>query len=153
MRTPSALSESISGAMGRSRMRGDAVDLVDAVAECHHGRQEARGRARIADKSARAGGLDATGQPAHAERAGALVGLDPDTELAQRLGHVERVVAEQRAAQQRLAARKRRDDERAVGVALGADHLDRGVDGARVGHDRPGFAHGREASTGLEARR
>src|SRR5690606_1095491 len=106
----------------------DAVEDVLAAAQRKERGQEADGRPRVADKERRRPRGDRASSAGNREGAVLPRSGDVDPERVERCGHVVRVVAEERAADDRGAVRKGGDRERAVGVALRPRHRDLHID-------------------------
>ena len=135
---------------------GNAAEAEAALAEADHGGKKARGGAGIADEEfkrfvRRAGVWNAPAESVDGDGAVAVfgrVGLDLhlETQMGQAFRHDLRVLAPERAAQRGHAVGQRREDEGAVGDALGAGHGDLRRDGRgeRDDLDQVGKGHGRK---------
>ena len=97
-------------------------------------REEARGGAGVADVDLGLGHRDLAAAALDPDGQRRFIGVDPEAELAQRGDHDAGVAAEQRATQGGRAPGQRREDERAVGDALGAGQRDTAA-------HRPGERH------------
>ena len=116
-----------------------AVNTVYPVAKADQGRQKPRRRAGVANENPQRGlqcsaaGNFASPAPDNDRAVAKLLGIFSNlyfkTQRAQPLDHHLGVLAPQGAAQGRLALGQRREDQRAIGDALGAGHRDPGLHG------------------------
>ena len=124
---------SSSGCRGLSQRRGSPVRVMSPDPRAATPMRNRMAVPLFPRKSLPAGVLDA---PARSRDDHVPVrGHDPGTQKPQGLHQVMRILRDERVSQDRLPVGKRRDDERPLGVALGAGDLQLGIDALK----RPDF--------------
>ena len=155
MSAPSARSASTRSPIGRSCMRGDAVDLVVAAEHRERRRQRAHRRARVAEMQV-APTLTGNAPPAPVRRRTSLraaIALDRDAERAQRVEHHGRVVGiEQTRRASVVPSRERGEQQHAVADALRARQRDHALARDAAGGERRGRAGTPSHGSALVAR-